>query len=295
MTTSALVTVGTEGSLLRRLAILRIAIGTYTAVWTAVRAPHLIDVADFADRRFNPVGPAGGLSGPLWDWVLILLVLATPLFAAAMAMGWRYRITAPATAFLFLVLTTYRNSWGQIFHTENLVVLHLMVLAIAPADRVFAITRSRSASDDDGRWAIHALAAATVCTYVVAGLAKLRVAGWAWVDGHSLLNQVAFDNARKDVLGDTSSPFASVLVQNAWLTAPAALGSMVVELGAPLALLGRRIGAWWSALAWVFHMAVLVFMAILFPYHLLGFAMAPMLPLEEWHAAAMTRWERRRQ
>ena len=136
------------------------------------------------------------------------------------------------------------------------------------------------------------MAVATVLTYVVAGIAKLRVGGWAWVEGDALLHQVAFDNARKDLLGDTSSPFARFFVEQDWLTGPAAVASMVVELGAPLALLSRRLAAWWSGAAWAFHIAILVFMAILFPYHLLGLAMAPLLPLEEW-LARFTAWRRR--
>jgi hypothetical protein len=35
-------------------------------------------------------------------------------------------------ALLLLWVTTYRNSWGQVFHTENLMVLHV-VLAVSPA------------------------------------------------------------------------------------------------------------------------------------------------------------------
>ena len=30
----------------------------------------------------------------------------------------------------FLLVASYRSSWGQIFHTDDLVALHLIVLAL---------------------------------------------------------------------------------------------------------------------------------------------------------------------
>jgi hypothetical protein len=53
-----------------------------------------------------------------------------------------------------------------------------------------------------------------------------------------------------------------------------------VELGAPVALLGRRIAAAWAALAWSFHLGVLALMAIAFPYPLLGVAFLPFFRAE---------------
>ena len=61
---------------------------------------------------------------------------------------------------------------------------------------------------------------------------------------------------------------------------PAAIATMGVELGAPIALLGRRSAVGWSVMAFGFHVGITVFMAILFPYQLLGVALAPLLPVE---------------
>ena len=309
-----------EEPFLRRLGLIRVLVAGYATAWTAVRAPHLLDHLDFDARRFDPVGILAPLAGPPAGIAVIAAVAATIAFGTAATLGWRYRLTGPALAMFFLAVTTYRNSWGQIFHTENLVALHLAVLAVAPADRhwtlrprrrpgpgrrpsarrdnddgrsaaragrvpVPAVT-SAGRDGDDGRWAVRALAVATVAGYVVAGVAKLRNGGTAWLDGEVLVNQVAFDNARKDVLGDVMSPLAGFFVENRWLARPAVWASMAVELGAPLALLGRRAAAAWSLAAWGFHLAILVLMAIVFPYHLLGLALVPMLPLEEWTRSA---------
>ena len=62
-------------------------------------------------------------------WCMIGLVIAAPVSCAVFALGRFPTISGPVAAFTFLVMTTYRNSWGQLFHTENLVALHLVVLA----------------------------------------------------------------------------------------------------------------------------------------------------------------------
>ena len=283
--------VSVEEPFLWRLGLIRVLVAGYATAWTAVRAPHLLDHLDFDDRRFDPVGVLAPLTGPPSAGLVVAGVVATVAFGVAATLGWRYRVTGPALAVAFLAVTTYRNSWGQIFHTENLTALHLAVLAVAPADRHWVLRpRLGCDRDDDGRWAVRALAVATVAGYVVAGMAKLRNGGTAWLDGEVLVNQVAFDNARKDVLGDVMSPVASFFVDNRWLARPAVLASMAVELGAPLALLGRRAAAAWSLAAWGFHLAILVLMAIVFPYHLLGLALIPLLPLEEWKGRFRLGW-----
>lgn len=261
----------------RRYRVLRGLIGGYAAVWATVRAPAILDALEFADRRFDPVGPLAFLNGPLPDLLVVLAVVATPLAAAALAFGRREALSGPLAALGFLFITTYRNSWGQLLHTENLVALHLVVLGLAP---FVSIIGSAPSEEDDRAWAVDALAVLTVGTYFLAGVAKLRISGSAWLDGDVLRHQIAFDNARKEILGDTASPFAGWILRQGWLLAPAAIATMVVELAAPLALLRGRIAGIWCALAVGFHLAIVVFMAILFPYHLLGIGLAPLLPVE---------------
>ena len=211
--------------------------------------------------------------------------MITPLLLGAMALGWRLRVTAPAATLAFLGSTTYRNSWGQLFHTENLVALHLVALAVG----VWLLEPNGRASNDGdeatGRSVVKAMAVLTVGTYFVAGIAKLRISGVDWVDGDVLRHQIAFDNTRKDLLGDPSAPFAAAFLREGWLLGPAAVATMVVELAAPLALLHRRLAQAWVAAALGFHVAILATMAIVFPYHLLGIALAPLLAVERLGAA----------
>ena len=177
------------------------------------------------------------------------------------------------------------------FHTENLVALHLIVLALAPAaGDVWALgAKGPRPSAAATRWAVRSMAVLTVGTYLVAGIAKLRISGWDWVDGDVLRHQVAFDNARKDLVGAPSAPLASAFLRQSWLLIPASVATMFVELLAPLALAGRRIAAVWATTAIGFHIAILAVMAIAFPYHFIGIGLMPLLPAER-RGATVSGW-----
>ena len=268
----------------RRLAVVRILVGLYATVFVAIRSFHWLDVARLPIRRFDPVGVLGGLTGPLSPTVVAALSGATLLAAAAFTLGWRFRLVAPVFAALLLVMTTHGNSWGQILHTENLLVLHVIILAFSPADAAYAIGR-RSGVDEVHRheygWALRVMTLVVVIAYVIAGLAKLRNGGFDWLTGDVLRNQVAHDNLRKIVLGDVHSPVGAWLVQFGWLFPPMAIASVLVELGAPVVLLGGRWKRAWAGAAWAFHVGVLALMAILFPYPISGIAFVSMLPVEK--------------
>jgi hypothetical protein len=119
-----------------------------------------------------------------------------------------------------------------------------------------------------------------VVAYVVAGIAKLRLGGLGWMTGESLRHLVAHDNLRKALLGDSYSPLGTWAVGLPWLFPPFAVLTVVVELGAGVALLGGRWRTVWVAMAWGFHVGVVALMAIVFPYQLAGVAFAPFFRLE---------------
>ena len=265
----------------RRLAIVRIIVGAYATVFVALRAFHWLDVANLPNSRFRPIGVLTWMKDPLPAGVVMLLTIASFAAAAAFAVGWRYRVTAPIFAMLLLILTTHGNSWGQIFHTENLLVLHVMVLAVSPADRSLALRATEPGLPESYGWPLKLMSVITVATYVLAGWAKLRVSGFEWITGDVLRNLVAHDNLRKILLGDPHSPLGGWLVQFRWMFPPMALLSTLVEFGAPVALLGGRWRTGWVAAAWLFHVGVLALMAIVFPYQLLGVAYVSFFPIEK--------------
>jgi HTTM domain len=274
-----------------RLAVLRILVGSYAALWALLRLPAHVAHVDQPAGRWQPVGVLASLGSPLAGHVVVALAIVAPLLGVAFAAGWRYRYVGPACAGAILVLATLDSSWGQIFHTEHLMALHLVVLAAAPAaadDVVLTRVRRRSPAIDrsppppDGRygWPVRLAAVVVAITYTVAGLAKLRVGGLDWLDGDTLRNLVAHDNLRKAVLGDAYSPIGTRLVAHGWIFVPLAVVTVVVELGAAVALLGGRWRTTWVVAAWLFHVGVLALMAVVFAYPLSGVAFAPFFPLE---------------
>ncbi|MEX0683609.1 MAG: HTTM domain-containing protein [Dehalococcoidia bacterium] len=280
-----------------RLAVLRILVGGFGLGYVLLRAPHLAGYANFDDSQFAPVGIVSVLGGPLPGMVLRLLVAATAIAGVAFVAGWRFRISGPLFTALLLFLMTYRNSFGQVFHTENLLVLHVLVLGLAPsADALSLDARRRTSSADAARygWPIRLMCILTVLTYFISGETKLRIAGLDWLTTDTLRNYVAYDNLRKIELGDVHSPLGAEMVAHGWLFVPLAALTLVVELGAPLALLGGRVARVWALLAWGFHAGVLATMAIVFPYPLLGLAFAPFFAVERVRLPAVARLVPRR-
>ena len=268
----------------KRLAALRVLIGGYAFFYALGRLNALYGVTRYPATQFRPVGPIVLLDAPLSAGIVVAMIAATLVLGVAFVLGWRFRVTGPVFAVVQLVLLSYRNSWGMVFHTENLIVLHTLVIALAPAADAWSLdARGREVPPDSSRygWAVQLMCAVTVTSYFIAGFTKLQHAGLGWVWSDTLRNFIAYDNVRKLELGATHSALGGWLVQFDWLFPPLAATSLGVELGAPLALLHRRVGVLWAALAWGFHLGVLVLMFILFHYPLLGFAFASFLPVEK--------------
>jgi hypothetical protein len=264
-----------------RLALLRILVAGYGMVWLLVRAPHLWDVTDFADDRWQPLGALAGLEGPPAASVVAAIVVVALVSGSAVVVGWRHRLSGPTFALALLLVTTWRNGWGQIFHTENLLVLHVIVLAVVPAAAAWSLDARREAGAPPPSsrfgWPVRVMAMLTVSTYVVAGVAKLRYGGADWLDGDVLAHQIAFDNVRKAAVGSPASPVAGLLLDARWLFTPMALATLVVELGAPFALVSARLARLWVGAAWLFHIGIIVTMVILFAYPVSLVGLAPVL------------------
>jgi hypothetical protein len=284
---------------LARLQLLRIGIGGYALVYLLARAVHLNAVVHLPAGSFAPVGVVRWLDAPLSAGWVYALYAGAVVSGAAFTLGLAYRASAPLFALLSLWVLSYRHSWGMIFHTDNLLVLHLLLLAIAPAGGA-----PRGASDErpapraDGYgWVPRAMALVTVAAYVVAGVAKLEHTGWSWAAGDALREQIAYDAIRKIELGSIYSPIGTWLVPHAGVFAPLSVFSLATELLAPLALIGSRAALVWCACAWSFHAGVLALMAIAFPYPLSGCAFLPFFALERalpwltgWYARALPTW-----
>jgi hypothetical protein len=267
-----------------RLGMLRLVTSGFATAYLAVLLPAFLALADSPASRFEPVGVLAWLGSPLPSAVWVALVVGAVALGAASTAGAWFRLSGPGFAALLLVVVTYRSSWGQLLWFEALVVVHVMIVGLAPsADDVSVdARRTRTAAREGSAYGfpIQLAALVTVTTYVLAGIAKLRIGGVDWLDGDTLRNHIAFSAVRLDVLGGWPSPLARPFMEHGALLAPMAIATVAVELAAPVALLGGWIRTTWVVVAWMMHAAIAALMFVVFPYPLTLVAFAPFFPLE---------------
>lgn len=279
----------------RRLAVVRIAVGVFACLWLAGVSVDLLARAGFDPARFQAVGLAAW-TGRVAPAVVGVAIVATLGLGVAWVLGVGFRVVGPTFGMGLAWLLSYRNSWGHMSHGEHLLVLQVGVLALAPAADALRLRGGGSEPEEDGRygWPLRLLVLVTVSTYAIAGLAKLRGGGWAWLSGDTVRLHVAHEALRVGLVGGTVSPLAELLVPHAWLFAVAAWGTVVLEVGAPLALLGGRVRTGWICGIWGMHVGIAAVMGIVFTYPLSGVAFVGFVAGERGWAAVERWWGRRR-
>ena len=279
-----------------RLAVLRILIGGFALCLVGSHYSMWVEIGRSDPSLFAPVGPVALLRHPVAPGVNQALIAATLVANVLFLLGWRHRFTGPVFAALLMWVISYRLSWSMIYHSMNLVALHVLVLGFAPAADALSLDARRANAvaagrDPAGGWqygfAIRLLCAVTVFAYFVTGLAKVASPmGWSWATGEVIRSQVAADALRKEVLGETGGPLFRLLYHQVWLFTMMGILTFVVELGAPLALLNKRVAWVWAAVAFMMHWGILLIMGITFRYHLSGIMYAPFFDVErlvQWY------------
>ncbi len=272
-----------------RLAGLRIAVGVFVVIYLIGRLPVFLALGARPAADFDGVGVLAPLASPPTGAAVTVIYIAALTTGIAATIGWRYRPSVIAFALALLVLTTLRSSWGQLLHFENLMVLQVLVLAASPAADAWSVDACRSnAPQPDGTttssirygWPIALAGLVTIVTYVITGIAKLRYGGVDWVSGETLQNHIAYSAARLDLLGGNPPVLAEFAVRQEWILGTFALGAVLIELSAPVVLIGRRSRNAWVIAAWVMHVGIFLTMAVGFPSPLFGVAFAPFFALE---------------
>lgn len=280
-----------------RLAAVRIVVGGFSLWYLGRRVRMLRRLAATDAGEFEPVGPARVLDRPLPVPVVHATTLATLGAAAAFTLGWRHRVTGPAFSTLLLWTLSYRNSWSMIFHTDNSLVLHALVLGVAPSADAWSLDAASGrtttaggslAGDRRYGWPLQLMTAASTATYALSGIAKLSgPAGGEWVSGDALRAQIAVDGVRRELGGGRATPVAYALYDHPLLFRLAALGTVVLELGAPLALISRRVGRLVALALFGMHWGIRAVMGITFRYPASGAAFAPFVDLDRVVARAV--------
>lgn len=269
-----------------RLALFRIAVGLFALVYLGPRYDMVVKMAASDPGLFEPVGVAAVLDAPMSAEVFRWLVVGTLVAGGLFTVGAGARVTGPAFAGLLLWVLCYRNSWSMIFHSDNLLVLHVIVLALTrSADTLSfdAWARERTA-DPESRsygWPVSLICGVTVSVYFLCAVAKLAgPLGVGWATGRVLRDQIAVDSIRKDMLGEEASDLFPHLAGHAWLFTVPAVGSLALELFAPAALFSRRFRYLWVAAAFAMHWGIYALMHITFRYQMWGVMFLSFLPLE---------------
>lgn len=286
-----------------RLAAVRIATGGFALYQLWIGWGSFAQIARTAPDQWRPVGPMRLLSGPLapevFDgWSAVQLALA---LCFLLGLGWR--VLAPICAISTVCFFAYRTSWGGVLHGDNLFCLHMVCLALGPAASALSLdARIAARWPERLRWArwgplpevcwwygwnLRLIAAVTVICYLLAGVAKLVSDPAGWPTGQSLLDQIGNDALYKELISAKgAAPLVPWVYQHpGWLVVPA-VGTLIIEVGAPLALLDRRLGWLWSVATCSMHHGILLIMGISFPYPLSALAFAAFFPLDVWAGAA---------
>jgi hypothetical protein len=271
-----------------RLAILRIATGCFSLWYLLDRFGMLQRLSKTDPSLFEPLGLASFLSAPLSPEVFQVLLLLTIGLNIAYILGWQFRWTGPAFSIVLLFFMSYRNSWSMIYHNYNSAVLSIFILGlVASADawswdywrRKFRVL----APDWRYGWPIKLICACTLAAYFLSGFAKVSGdLAWYWIEGSAMRSQIAVDALRKDMLGagDTNTLFAWLYPHTAVFLAMG-MGTLILELGAPLVLLHKRLTLIWVLLTFSMHWGIYIIMGIDFPYHTTGLVFLSFFELEK--------------
>lgn len=274
-----------------RLAILRVATGLFSLWYLVARFDMMKNIVDNSVSSYEPVGIATLLQQPIAPELFMSLLWVTIALNVAYILGWQFRWTGALFALMFLFIMCYRNSWSMIYHNYNGLVLHIFIIgAVAAADAISLDRWLKNRKNPTLRigqhwqygWPVKLICTATVVTYVLSGLAKIfGDLAWDWISGDAMRSQVAVDAIRKEMLGSSATPLFEWLYPHTELFLMMGISTMVLELGAPLALLNRKVGIVWAFLTCSMHWGIYFIMDIDFPYHQTGVIFLSFFALEK--------------
>ena len=276
----------------QRLAAIRIAIGLYALYFLVPRWSTFGRIARASPELFEPVGLARGLAAPLPPFYVEGLLIGTVVLAVLVILGVGCRVVLPLFAVGLLALLSYRNSWSMMSHAHNLLVVHALILAATPAGDAWSIDRHLRRGNTPPQtgwsygWGVRLVCASTVVVYFLGGVAKVAGPhGWGWASGEVLRAYVGVNAIRYDVLTeDGAAPLYRVLFEQEWLFLGMGVGTLLLELGAPFALFGRRLGKLFAIAAIALHWGLYFMLGIKFRYHMTGAAFISFFDVErvEW-------------
>lgn len=258
-----------------RLAILRAAVGAWAVATLLARRGEFVGAIAVGAGEFQPTGIVRLLPAPLDPSTFAALYDATLALAAAWTLGLGWRVVAPAFSLALLFVLSYRVSFGIMYHHAHVAMLHVIALSCAPA-----ASFRRDAPPVAG-WPARLMRVIVVASYVQSGWSKVHDVGWAWATGENLAGHVTHVALARELLSEGSASAGALwMLRHPEVLAAAAAGTLVLELGAPLMLLHRRIAVAWALALWAMHVVILAVMDIDFRYYTTGLVFLCFLPVE---------------
>lgn len=196
------------------------------AAWSGVS-----DVFREATSFEVPILSAPALSAVQYAWYLALLLSCLGLYTRA----------STVMAFLLgLYVLSVRNFVGFYRHEDATTVFVLFILAISRCGDRYSIDerRGRVAPEGEGpeyTWPIRLVWVFFACVFFSAGVSKLRHTGLAWVDAPYFEQSLALGGYHTFYYAPLTN-WGGRLAEIDVIARAAAVGTLVVELGFPLAL-----------------------------------------------------------
>lgn len=269
-----------------RLGLVRVLVGGYTLYHLSKRRKLYQRVNRTDPEMFQAVGPCRVLPEPISPKTADAINDATLVTTALFTLGIGHRSVGKLHSALLLWTLSYRNSWSMTYHNDNTLVLHTLVLgASRAADAVSVdalVKHARPEPHPRYGWPLQLMNAASTMTYLLAGIAKVAGnTGWAWGKGDNLRRQIAADTLYKKVYQYKLAPTSYELYRHRRLFTVFAVGSLALELLAPLGVLHRKLGWLWAVCTFGMHWSIKVIMGIKFPYQLAGVSFASWFEVEK--------------
>lgn len=270
-----------------RPATLRLTTGAFM-LWNNLRRRRMFQKLHAQpETAFVPVGPVKVLHKPLPPRVANALFDVAQVTNVLSTVGIAHRVTGPVNAALQWWTLSYRNSWGMIFHNDNMALMHQTVVGVTRSADALSVdaylrygTLVPKHYDRAYGGVAPAMNIATCAVYFISGIAKVRSPqGWSWARGNTLRDQIAADAVRKAAFGSKPPQAAGELYNARGFFTLAGLATLVVELGAPLSLLHPKVGHIFSVAAWGMHVGIRYIMGIKFTYNTSGISYAPYFPV----------------
>lgn len=276
----------------QRLALLRIATGCFS-LWYLISRFGMLQKMVKNTSAFDPIGVLFWMEEPLpatafW-WISLGLIILNIFYI----IGWKFKFSGPVFALLTLLFFTYRNSWSMIYHNRNALVLHIVILGLVASADAWSIdawqgrrngNKVKKAHFNYG-WPVVLICAVTLGSYFLSGIAK--IAGdlaFEWANGSAMRSQVAVDAIRKSVLVAETASLFKTIYQHTWLFLGMGILTLILEVGAPIALLKKRWGMVWAVLTWSMHWGIFLIMGIRFRYQMTGLLFLSFFEPEKWIA-----------